>query len=121
MVKHQPQQNHYNNLFDLTDKVSVVTGAGHLGSEISKALADFGSKVFVVTRNPDKYKSLSKYNNITLKSCDVTDKDSFLLTLREVGDVDVLVNNAFSENRKDVLDVTKDVWDSGMESMLSHP
>jgi len=119
MVKHQPQQNLYNNIFDLTDKVSVVTGAGHLGSEISKALSDFGSKVFVVTRNPDKYKSLSKYNNITLKRCDVTDKDSFLLTLREIGDVDVLVNNAFSENRKDVLDVTKDVWDSGMESMLS--
>ena len=55
MVKHQPQQNHYNNIFSLKNKVSVVTGAGHLGSEISKALSDFGSTVLVLTRNPSKY------------------------------------------------------------------
>tara|TARA_B100001094_G_scaffold39039_1_gene33462 strand:+ start:794 stop:1591 length:798 start_codon:yes stop_codon:yes gene_type:complete len=124
MVKHQPQQNHYNNIFNLKNRVSVVTGAGHIGSEIAKALSDFGSCVFVLTRSPVKYASLSKYKNITLMECDVTDEIKVYECIKEIRDslvnIDILVNNAFSEKREDILKVTKQEWDSGLNTMLSH-
>ena len=124
MVKHQPQQNHYNNIFNLKNRVSVVTGAGHIGSEIAKALADFGSFVFVLTRSPVKYASLSKYKNVTLMECDVTDEIKVYECIKEIRDslvnIDILVNNAFSEKREDILKVTKQEWDSGLNTMLSH-
>mgnify|MGYP000049759983 CR=1 FL=1 len=34
--------------------------------------------------------------------------------------IDILVNNAFSEKREDILKVTKQEWDSGLNTMLSH-
>ena len=124
MVKHKPQQNQNNNIFSLKNKVSVVTGAGHLGSEISKALSDFGSTVLVLTRNPSKYKTLEEYGNITLMECDVTDTDDIVYTISEIQDnlvnINVLVNNAFSEKRKSIQKIRKDDWDSGIETMLTH-
>jgi len=124
MVKHQPRQHQYNNIFDLKNRVSIVTGAGHLGSEISKALADFGSTVFVLTRSPVKYASLSEYKNITLMECDITDEVKLYDCVKEIEtdlvNIDILVNNAFSENREDVLDITKHDWNSGLDTMLSH-
>jgi len=83
MVKHQPQQNHYNNIFNLKNRVSVVTGAGHIGSEIAKALSDFGSCVFVLTRSPVKYASLSKYKNITLMSVMLQMKSKCMSVLKK--------------------------------------
>ena len=129
MVKHQPQQNHYNNIFSLKKKVAVVTGAGHIGSEIAKALSDFGAVVFVLTRSPAKYIDLetqfqSEYGSITLMECDVTDEIKVHECIKEITDdlvnIDILVNNAFSEKREDILKVTKHDWDSGLSTMLSH-
>ena len=55
--------------------------------------------------------------------CDVTDEIKVHECIKEITDdlvnIDILVNNAFSE-REDILKVTKQEWDSGLNTMLSH-
>ena len=56
--------------------------------------------------------------------CDVTDEIKVNDCIKEITDdlvnIDILVNNAFSEKREDILKVTKQEWDSGLNTMLSH-
>ena len=61
-------------LFQLDGRVVVVTGgAGHLGREISRGLADFGAHVIAVGRNPERFAELQNAN-IECVKCDVQDE-----------------------------------------------
>ena len=103
-------------LFDLTDRVAIVTGgAGLLGAEFCRTLVMAGARVVVADIDVDAAKSLaislsdlpSKKNqssNIEVKSSavgactDVADIDSVRYTvdttLRHFGRLDILVNSA---------------------------
>jgi len=91
-------------LFDLTDKVIVITGGGGiLCSTIAKALADSGAKIAIWDIKEDaaaKTANEIKANNDTSISvkCDVLDKNSLKgakkRTIAELGQIDILINGA---------------------------
>ncbi len=100
-------------LFDLTDKVIVLTGsAGRLGTNFAHILSDAGSNVILIDidnkRNNQLEKSLSKKYNTDPFACkiDITKKDQLQKIskqiLKKYGKIDGLVNNAFYSPRSNV-------------------
>lgn len=91
-------------LFDLTGRVSVVTGgATGLGLQMAIGLAEAGSDIVVCSRKLENCeqaaKEIEKFGVRALAAaCDVTKPDQVEAlkdaTLRKFGRVDVLVNNA---------------------------
>jgi NAD(P)-dependent dehydrogenase (short-subunit alcohol dehydrogenase family) len=105
------QQNHQdNNLFDLSGKVAVVTGAtGVLCEAMCRGLSASGATVVAIARNEDKLaaltESLSQNGSQALGvKADVLDKDALTAALDQVletfGRVDILINGA-GGNRPD--------------------
>lgn len=92
------------NLFDIKDRVMVITGGtGVLGTSMTEYLADQGAKMVVLGRNKDKGDAI--VNNIKEKGgeamflqTDVNDMDALDKNAAEVlekyGRVDVLINGA---------------------------
>jgi len=92
------------NLFDLTGKVALITGATHgLGMAMATALAQNGATVVVNGNTPSKMEAalqLYKDAGLDVKGYlfDVTDAaavaDAIAKISKEVGEIDILVNNA---------------------------
>jgi NAD(P)-dependent dehydrogenase (short-subunit alcohol dehydrogenase family) len=90
--------------FSLKGKVAVVTGgAGIVGKQLVRAMAEAGAKTFVAARNVAKLEALrdelaGKELEIVPVGYDQSDESSVLAlrdrVLSEAGRVDVLVNNA---------------------------
>jgi NAD(P)-dependent dehydrogenase (short-subunit alcohol dehydrogenase family) len=96
---------HYGEMFNLTGRVAVVTGgAGLLGSEICRGLAEFGAVVVVV--DIDMLRAVSVADGIkdsglgtaVAYACDVSIEISVQRMVAgivaEFGRIDILVNNA---------------------------
>jgi len=94
----------YRKLFDLTDKVAIVTGgAGGLGRPTALGLADFGANVVVTSRNLEKLEKVkSEIEQLGREAlairCDVTkpeDVENMVKqTVDHFGKVDILVTYA---------------------------
>lgn len=103
------------NLFDLTGKVALVTGATHgLGMAIASGLANAGAKIVVndiVAERLENAKKEYASNGIQISTyvCDVTNeqqvKDMLVQIEKEVGAVDILVNNAGIIKRIPIIDM----------------
>lgn len=97
------------NLFDLKDRVAIVTGgAGLLATEHAIALSAHGATVVLADISIDKCKiavdALAQDGIVAIaKHCDVTSKTSWEKLLSEVidefGKVDILINNAGFTNQ----------------------
>ncbi len=94
----------YKNLFDLTDKVAIVTGASKgIGASIAKAFAEFGANVVVSSRSQEGIEKVvseitaNGYNAIECV-CHVGEDDQLKnlieTTINKYGRIDILVNNA---------------------------
>ena len=91
-------------LFDLTGRVALVTGAGGgLGREIADALAEAGADVACVDLNleatAETAAAVSKHGRRAATiTCDVTDEHqvatAVATAVRELGRLDILINNA---------------------------
>jgi len=91
-------------LFDLSGKVAIVTGgATGLGRQMSEALAELGAGIVVCARNAERCEQaaaeLAQLGVPTLGlGCDVRDPEQVdavvQRTRRELGRIDVLVNNS---------------------------
>lgn len=94
-----------NNIFDLKDKVAVVTGgAGLLGTAITTALARFGATVYLADVNEEKGKAVcQKINEDGFRSqfiqLDITDEASVEACIKNIVSdskkLDVWINNAY--------------------------
>lgn len=105
-------------LFRLDGRVALITGAGgHLGRAISSALASAGAHVVLAGRSAEPLERLHQEiladgGAATALSGDVTD-DGFITTLnrwleRQVGRLDILVNNAYAGRTGGWLTVARD-------------
>lgn len=90
-------------LMSLEGKKSIITGgSGHLGSAISEALAELGSEIIVLGRDKQKgdqfVKNISNQFNVNaiFKNVDLNQKEPIDSFMKEIDEVDVLVNNAFT-------------------------
>jgi NAD(P)-dependent dehydrogenase (short-subunit alcohol dehydrogenase family) len=94
----------YKNLFDLTDKVAIVTGASKgIGASIAKAFAEFGANVIVSSRSKEGIDKVvneitAEGYNATACICHVGEDDQLKnlveTTINTYGKIDILVNNA---------------------------
>ena len=121
----------YRNLFSLEHKVVIVTGGtGHLGSEISKAMAVAGASVYALGREKSKLDKLAGFNEelpsqrIFTRAIDVSDEKSFQelidIVLEKHGGLDCLVNNATMSKRQNWQELDKAGWVDGLEGALNH-
>jgi gluconate 5-dehydrogenase len=112
-------------IFDLNGKIAVVTGGvSHLGLAMSTALADYGAEVVLISRNEENLKKAYDTNpRFSYFKCDVTKEEELESTIDKIiekyGKIDILVNNAYSGDRKKIEDLDKKSWDEAMEKALT--
>lgn len=116
-------------LFDLTNKVAVVTGASSgLGVQFAKALARQGANVALVARRVDRLNDVRKeLEDLGVKSlavkCDVSNVDEIKSAVKEIvdyfGTIDILVNNAGVGTAEPAETQSDDTWEWVMNVNLN--
>lgn len=114
------------NLFDLTGKVAVVTGASSgLGADAALAYAEAGADVAVLARRAEKINGVKEeIEKLGRKSiavaCDVTNEESVKVAIQTVldtfGHIDILMNNAGVAVRGGVDSMTEEDWDKSFNT-----
>ena len=115
-------------LFDLSDRVAVVTGTSRgLGQYFARALAKAGADLVLTSRDrgrlfPFESEIRAQGHRALSLELDVRDRESIekmaAAAQREFGHVDILVNNAGCNVRKPALDVTWDDWNLILDTNL---
>ncbi|WP_164876167.1 2-dehydro-3-deoxy-D-gluconate 5-dehydrogenase KduD [Falsirhodobacter deserti] len=113
------------NLFDLTGRVAVVTGANTgIGQGIAVALANAGASLVTVGRSsPEETRSLlpegTRHHDIR---ADLSSTEPLAGIVDEViakmGRIDILVNNAGIIRRADAVDYSEADWDAVIDTNL---
>ncbi len=113
---------------DLTGKVAVITGASRgLGETMARSLAESGAKVALVARDAQKLEAVRDV--IVREGCeaeffaaDVTKEEDIAAVQRAIegrfGHAQILINNAGTNIRKNVVDFTLDEFRSVIDSSL---
>ncbi|ARD49751.1 2-deoxy-D-gluconate 3-dehydrogenase [Sporosarcina sp. P33] len=108
-------------LFNLTDKVAIVTGASKgIGREIALALAKCGADVALIARGEKELIEVSKEIEelgrkslvVPLDLMNIEEIDEKVeLIQKHFGKIDILINNAGLNIAKPALEVTEEDWD----------
>ncbi len=116
------------NIFDLTGKVAVVTGASRgLGQYLGRALAKAGADLVITSRRlQDLYPFQAEIEDLGRRvlplELDLRDPASIAAAApaatSHFGNIDILVNNAGCNVRKPALDVTWDDWNLVLDTNL---
>ncbi len=119
------------NLFDLTGKAAIVTGASRgLGQYMARALARAGADLVITSRNRDRLEDFQREierlgRRAVSAELDVRDYDSIQRAVEEAfaayGKIDILVNNAGCNVRKLAVEVTWDDWNLVLDTNLRGP
>lgn len=114
------------NLFDLTGKVAVVTGASSgLGADAALAYAKAGADVALLARRVEKLEQVKTEIEKTgrkamAQACDVTKEDSVKTAIDNVlktfGHIDILLNNAGVAVDGGVDTMTIEDWDKSFDT-----
>ena len=117
-------------LFDLSDDVAVVTGAGRgIGEGIATTLADAGAAIVCAARRLDEIERVAagirqRGGRAIAVATDVTDKDAVealaAAAVREFGQLDIWVNNAGgSPIQTPLTELDPDEWDATLRLNLT--
>lgn len=114
------------NLFDLTGKVAVITGASSgLGADAAEAFAQAGANVALLARRVEKLEEVKNKiaetgRDVITVACDVTNEDSVAAAMKEVlahfGTIDILLNNAGVAVRGGVETLSVEDWDKSFDT-----
>ena len=111
---------------DLHDSVAVVTGASQgIGRATARALVAQGARVAGLARSADRLDQLAETlgDAFTPVVCDVTDAGATHAAIdgvaRDLGQLDVLVNNAGLGRFEPVDELSLDDWDVQVDTNLS--
>jgi NAD(P)-dependent dehydrogenase (short-subunit alcohol dehydrogenase family) len=114
--------------FDLTGRVAIVTGGSKgLGSGMALALAEHGADVAIVSRNAQEGEVVAAQIRemgrrsiaLAVDVQDVAGLNTMAETVkRELGRIDILINNAGVGVTKFALEVTEEDWDRVVDTNL---
>jgi gluconate 5-dehydrogenase len=117
--------------FDLHGRNALITGGGSgLGFAIAKALAAAGASVILLGRNAEKLARASEElialgANATYTVCNLLDRDAIAPLIqdleRNVGPLDILLNNAGVQQRAPFTEFPAEGWDRMMATHISAP
>ena len=117
-----------NDLFDLTEKVAIVTGTSRgLGQYFGRALARAGADLVITSRYPDSLAEFKQeveslgHTALPLR-LDVREQNSIEQMVKDAynhyGRIDILVNNAGCNVRKPSVEITWDDWNLVLNTNL---
>ena len=116
-------------MFNLKGRVAVITGASSgLGRQMAHAFARAGADLVILARRIERLEELKKELlkekvKILPIKCDVTKSEDInnaaILTEKEFGKVDILVNCAGSSKDKGVLEMNDEEWDFTISTDLT--
>jgi len=119
------------NMFDLTGKVALVTGASYgIGMAIAKGYAKAGATITFNDINQDLVdQGLKAYSEDGIEAkgyvCDVTDEEAVLALVKrieeEVGTIDILVNNAGIIRRVPMIEMSASEFRKVIDVNLNAP
>ncbi len=121
----------YRNLFDLNGKVAIVTGSTKgIGRAIAEAMAAFGARVVISSRNEDECRNVSEGIRAAggaamAVGCNVSHRDQLQQLVdratAEWGQIDVLVcNAAVNPHFGPMVDVSAEAYDKIMDTNVKH-
>ncbi len=110
------------NLFDLTGKVALVTGANTgLGQAIAVGLAQAGADIVAVGRSaPNETRAMvaETGRKLTAITADLGSTEPIARVMADAGPIDILVNNAGIIRRADSTEFSEADWDTVMDTNL---
>jgi 2-deoxy-D-gluconate 3-dehydrogenase len=112
--------------FDLSGRVAVITGANTgIGQAIALALVEAGADVALVGRTPaeetaEKARALGRRAEIVSADLSTIEPVQRVVdeTVKRLGGLNILVNNAGIIRRADAVDFTEDDWDAVVDTNL---
>jgi NAD(P)-dependent dehydrogenase (short-subunit alcohol dehydrogenase family) len=114
--------------FDLTGKVALITGASKgLGKAMAMALSRAGASIALVSRDELKlaevHSEIAAHGASEIFVADVRQESQVIRLEKEVaarfGKIQILINNAGINIRKNLTDFTLDEWQSVMDTNLT--
>ncbi|MHC4095825.1 MAG: SDR family NAD(P)-dependent oxidoreductase [Planctomycetota bacterium] len=115
-------------LFDLSEKVAIVTGASRgLGQYFARALAKSGADLVITSRDlPSLTEFKQEIESLGRKALPVqldvlsqSDIENMVrMAINEYGKIDILVNNAGLNIRRPSTDVSQEDWDTVLNTNL---
>ncbi len=115
--------------FSLAGRTAIVTGASSgIGRHIALTLASAGANVVLAARRRDRLAEVQgEIEGIGQQACsvelDVTDRASvergFEVAEKELGPIDILINNAGTADTAPFLDMTEEAWSHVLETNLT--
>ena len=108
------------NLFDLTDRIALVTGSSKgIGLALARALGSVGARLVLNARSREPLDAAratleAEGYRVDIAPFDVTDPDAVLAGVErvetEVGPIEILVNNAGVQHRRPLQDFPLSQW-----------
>ena len=109
----------------LEGRVALITGASRgLGRAMAVALADGGATLALVARDEEKLKETAAAveaagSSARIFTADVAREADVERLKEEVGRVDILINNAGINHRKNLVDFTLEEWQKVMDTNVT--
>ncbi|MEG0867624.1 MAG: SDR family oxidoreductase [Hafnia sp.] len=109
----------------LKNKVVAITGgASGIGEELVRAYVNQGAKVAFMDFNREAGETLALELGCLFLECDVTNieqlKSCFVQIAGKIGDVDILINNAGSDDHQKIDDITEEYFNNRINVNLRH-